>query len=150
MRANHLECAFPLVLNRRSFLHPFFFPQIPSLRSERFQSSYSAKFGAGAKKKWKGEGEGRRIPLPLHSFFCSRSSFLDELARNRLLRRLPNSLPSYPLSAPATNGSADFLPSERSLSLTKQDGGKIYLPWGFMSLQFRLRTFPRHMIDRLN
>ena len=77
-----------------------------SLRSKRFQSSYSAKFGAGAKKKWKGEGEGRRgnsfskswglrasgsftpLPLPLHSFFCSRSSFLDELARNRLLRRL--------------------------------------------------------------
>ena len=64
-----------------------------SLRSKRFQSSYSAKFGAGAKKKWKGEGEGRRgsftpLPLPLHSFFCSRSSFLDELAQNRLLRRL--------------------------------------------------------------
>ena len=35
-----------------------------SLRSKRLQSSYSAKF------------------------FCSRSSFLDELARNRLLRRL--------------------------------------------------------------
>ena len=59
-----------------------------SLRSKRFQSSYSAKFGAGAKKKWKGEGEGREETLPLHSFFCSRSSFLDELARNRLLRRL--------------------------------------------------------------
>ena len=28
------------------------------------------------------------LPLPLHSFFCSRSSFLDEIARNRLLRRL--------------------------------------------------------------
>ena len=28
------------------------------------------------------------LPLPLHSSFCSRSSFLDELARNRLLRRL--------------------------------------------------------------
>ena len=37
-----------------------------SLRSKRFQSSLSAKF----------------------PFFCSRSSFLDELARNRLLRRL--------------------------------------------------------------
>ena len=31
-----------------------------SLRSKRFQSSYSAKVGAGAKKKWKGKGEGRR------------------------------------------------------------------------------------------
>ena len=54
------------------------------------------------KKNGKGEGEGRRgnhsltsslpsftpLPLPLHSFFCSRSSFLNELARNRLLRRL--------------------------------------------------------------
>ena len=36
----------------------------PSLRSKRFQSSYSARG------------------------FCSRSSFLDELARNRLLGRL--------------------------------------------------------------
>ena len=35
-----------------------------SLRSKRFQSSYSAKFGAGAKKKWKGEGEGRRGKVP--------------------------------------------------------------------------------------
>ena len=31
-----------------------------NLRSKRFQSRYSAKVGAGAKKKWKGEGEGRR------------------------------------------------------------------------------------------
>ena len=53
-----------------------------SLRSKRFQSN-SAKVGAGAKRKWKGEEEGRRgnaasgsftpLPLPLHSFFCSRS-----------------------------------------------------------------------------
>ena len=68
-----------------------------SLRSERFQSSNGAKVRAGAKKKkrWKGEGEGRRVsffplPLPRHSFFFfrSRSNFLDELARKRLLRRL--------------------------------------------------------------
>ena len=39
-------------------------PDISSLRSKRFQSSYSAKFGAGAKKKWKGEGEGRRGNVP--------------------------------------------------------------------------------------
>ena len=61
-----------------------------SVRSKRFQSSYSAKFGAGA-KKWKGEeplGSFTPLPFPLHSFFCSRSSFLNELARNRLLRRL--------------------------------------------------------------
>ena len=31
-----------------------------NLRSKRFQSRYSAKVGAGAKKKWKGEGQGRR------------------------------------------------------------------------------------------
>ena len=40
-----------------------FFPRLScatSLRSKRFQSSYSAKVGAGAKKKWKGEGKGRR------------------------------------------------------------------------------------------
>ena len=64
-----------------------------SLRSKRFQSSYSAKFGAGAKKKMEGGGtawHGSFTPLPflLHSFFCSRSSFLDELERNRLLRSL--------------------------------------------------------------
>ena len=61
-----------------------------SLRSKRFQSSYSAKFGVGAKKM---EGGGTawflHSPPPPRSFlFCSRSSFLDELARNRLLRRL--------------------------------------------------------------
>ena len=62
-----------------------------SLRSKRFQSSYSAKFVAGAKKM---EGGGTAWflhsppPPPLHSFFCSRSSFLHELARNRLLRWL--------------------------------------------------------------
>ena len=54
--------------------------KIPSLRSKRFQSSYSAKVGAGA-KKWKGEGEGRRgsfftpLPLPLHSIHCVNSQF---------------------------------------------------------------------------
>ena len=31
-----------------------------TLRSKRFQSSYSAKVRGGAKQKWKGEGEGRR------------------------------------------------------------------------------------------
>ena len=51
---------------------------ISSLRSKRFHSSYSAKNGAGASAGAKKK-----------SFFCSRSSFLDELARNRLLRRLP-------------------------------------------------------------
>ena len=58
--------------------------------------AYCAKVRAGAKKKkrWKGEGEGRRVsffplPLPRHSFlFYSRSNFLDELARKRLLRML--------------------------------------------------------------
>ena len=42
------------------------------------------------------EGEGRRgnlvsfvpLPLPRHSFFCSRPNSLDKLARKRLLRRL--------------------------------------------------------------
>ena len=45
------------------------------------------------KKNGKGRGKGSftPLPLPLHSFFCSRSSFLDELARNRLLRGLPYS-----------------------------------------------------------
>ena len=61
-----------------------------SLRSKRFQSSYCAQVRAGAKKKG---GRGRRrgvipLPLPRHSFFCSRPNFLDELARKRLLRRL--------------------------------------------------------------
>ena len=60
-----------------------------SLRSKRFQSN-SAKVGAGAKRKWKGEEEGRRgnaasgsftpLPLPLHSFFCSRSTRAEPLA----------------------------------------------------------------------
>ena len=50
-----------------------------SLRRKRFQSSYSAKVRAGAKKK----------PLPPHSFFfCSRPNFLDGLAWKRLLCRL--------------------------------------------------------------
>ena len=52
-------------------LSPFFtsiFPFSPSLRSERFQSSYCAKVRTEAKKRLKGEGEGRRgsfVPLPL-------------------------------------------------------------------------------------
>ena len=42
-------------------------------------------------KSWglRASGSFTPLPLPLHSFFCSRSSFFDELARNRLLRRLP-------------------------------------------------------------
>ena len=42
-------------------------------------------------KRWKGEGEGRRgtLPLPCPSFFSALvPTFLDELARKRLLRRL--------------------------------------------------------------
>ena len=35
----------------------------PSLRSKRFQSSYSAKFGAGAKKNGRGRGKGREETL---------------------------------------------------------------------------------------
>ena len=71
-----------------------FFPCLScatSLRSKRFQSSYSAKVGAGAKKNGRGSGKGEEETLarkPLHSFFCSRPNFLDELARKRLLRRL--------------------------------------------------------------
>ena len=96
-------------------------PDISSLRSKRFQSSYSAKFGAGAKKNGRGEGEGRSsftpLPLPLHSFFCSRSSFLYELARNRLLRRL----------AKDTLGLAP--PTHRShLNLPPAGAEKIWLP----------------------
>ena len=69
-----------------------FFPCLScatSLRSKRFQSSYSAKGGAGAKKNGRGKGEEETLARkPLHSFFCSRPNFLDELARKRLLRRL--------------------------------------------------------------
>ena len=71
-----------------------FFPCLScatSLRSKRFQSSYSAKVGAGAKKNGRGSGKGEEETLarkPLHSFFCSRPNFLDKLARKRLLRRL--------------------------------------------------------------
>ena len=90
-----------------------------SLRSKRFQSSYSAKFGAGAKKKMEGGGgRGREessftpLPLPLHSFFCSRSSFLDELAGNagnRLLRRLTVLFLGFiPLAAFFTNNNYYF------------------------------------------
>ena len=55
-----------------------------SLRSKRFQSSYCAKGRAGAKKKKKNDGRGRgrgeeetffSLPLPRHSFFCSRPNF---------------------------------------------------------------------------
>ena len=54
---------------------------------KRFASSYGAKVGVRAKKKWKRESEGRRgnSPLPL---LCSRPNFLDERARKRLLRSL--------------------------------------------------------------
>ena len=71
-----------------------FFPCLScatSLRSKRFQSSYSAKVGAGAKKNGRGSGKGEEETLarkPLHSFFCSRPNFLDELVRKRKLRRL--------------------------------------------------------------
>ena len=41
-----------------------------SLRSKRFQSSYSAKFGAGAKKNGRGRGKGGEVPsLPSPSPF---------------------------------------------------------------------------------
>ena len=74
-----------------------------SLRSKRFQSSYSAKVRAGAKKKWKGEGEGTRenafpsLPSPsplIPFFFCSSPNFLDKLARKPLLCRLVLRSPS--------------------------------------------------------
>ena len=75
-----------------------------SLRSKRFQSSFSAKVGAGAKKQ-NGRGRGRGeeeklsspypyeeslspLPSPSFPFFCSHPNVLDELARKRLLRRL--------------------------------------------------------------
>ena len=48
---------------------------VTSLRSKRFQSSYCAKVRAEAKKRLKGEG---LVPV-----------FLTNLARKRLLRRLP-------------------------------------------------------------
>ena len=95
--------------------------------SKRFQSSYGAKVRAGAKKtRWKWEGEGRRgsfpkswglratsvsffpLPLPCHSlffffvfFFAVVPTFLDKLARKRLLRRL-----SSAISIPVSKGGA--------------------------------------------
>ena len=67
-----------------------------SLRSKRFQSSYCAKGRAGAKKKKMmeggGGGEKRKpsfpSPSPVIPFFALVPTFLDELARKRLLRRL--------------------------------------------------------------
>ena len=61
-----------------------------SLRSKRFQSSYCAKVRAGAKKNHSPP------PPPSFLFFCSRPNFLDELARKRLLRRLPRKLHTIP------------------------------------------------------
>ena len=69
-----------------------------SLRSKRFQSSYGAKVRAGTKKKrWKGKGRRGNacgqafpsFPSPLLPFFFALvPTFLDELERKRLLRRL--------------------------------------------------------------
>ena len=60
-----------------------------SLRSKRFQSSYSAKVRAGAKKKMEGGGGvEKRKPHSFRFFFHSRPNLLDELARKRLLCRL--------------------------------------------------------------
>ena len=73
------------------------------LRRQRFQLSYCAKVLAKANLKWSGEGKGRRgdaCPQTPSSFpslpsssllvtiFCSRPTFLDELARKHLLRKL--------------------------------------------------------------
>ena len=52
--------------------------EFSSLRNERFQSRFCAKVGAGALPS----------PSPFILFFCSLPNFLDELPRNRLLRRL--------------------------------------------------------------
>ena len=82
---NGKEVKFKLALNLTSFkagtsCTPEFVKvmsiYLRSLRSKRFQSSYSAKV--------------RAFPLPPRSFFffCSRPNFLDELAPKRLLCRL--------------------------------------------------------------
>ena len=73
---------FPSYLPKHFTHHCRLCMETPSLRSKRFQSSYCAKVRAGAKKN------PLPLPLPCHSFFCSRPNFLDELARKRLLRRL--------------------------------------------------------------
>ena len=50
--------------------HSQMFNANDSLRSKRFQSSYSAKFGAGAKKNGRGRGKGGEVPsLPSPSPF---------------------------------------------------------------------------------
>ena len=83
-----------------------FYSSYLSLRSKRFQSSYSAKVRAGAKKKTlKGEGEGRRRNASLPSpspviplfFFLLSSQLSRRLARKRLLCRLvlPKKIPSW-------------------------------------------------------
>ena len=67
-----------------------------SRRSKRFQSSYCVKVGATKETKWKkGEGRGKEVTfsphlLPFHScpLFCFHPNILDELARERLQRRL--------------------------------------------------------------
>ena len=48
------------------FLASYHVRQKSSLRSKRFQSSYRAKFGAGAKKKWKVPS----LPSPFIPFFA--------------------------------------------------------------------------------
>ena len=75
-----------------------------SLRSKRFQSSYSAKFEAGAKKKKKKNGRGS-------------SSFLDELARNCLLRRLQECGKGLLVATLDSTESSSFLSSFSSVHL---------------------------------
>ena len=72
-----------------------------NLCSKRFQSSYSAKFEAGAKKK---NGKGT-------------SSFLDELARNRLLRRLQECGKGLLVATLDSTESSSFLLSFSSVHL---------------------------------
>ena len=73
-----------------------------SLRSKRFQSSYTAKFEAGAKKKKIGRGS---------------SSFLDELARNRLLRRLQECGKGLLVATLDSTESSSFISSFSSVRL---------------------------------